>query len=162
MIEATPFEISGGADQSEFIDQRSGKKGRGGKLGGPEIVTVRLDPKLHYLAQLAARKQRCALSRFIEWAVEDSLHRLTLHQSDNFEDNRTVQEDASRLWDVDETQRFARLAILYPDLLSYREQEIWRLLKDSLLLSPARRRNSMGNLEWDWGVLGEQGTSNAA
>jgi hypothetical protein len=135
------------------MGQRSNKKGRGGTLASTEIVTLRLDPKLRYLVELAARKQRCTLSSFIEWAVEDSLNRFMFHPGHDFDDSITVQEDGSRLWDIDETERFARLATLYPDLLSYREQEIWKLLNDSLLLDPAKRRNGKGNLEWDWGVL---------
>ena len=38
-----------------------------------EVVTVRLDPKLKYVAELAARRQRRTLSSYIEWAIEDSL-----------------------------------------------------------------------------------------
>jgi hypothetical protein len=153
MGKGSPFEITGGVDKRESMAQRSNKKWGGGEPSGTEIVTVRLDPKLRYLVELAARKQRCTLSSFIEWAVEDSLNRFILHQADGSHNSITVQEDWSRLWDVDETERFARLAILYPDLLSYREQEIWKLLNDSLLLDPAKRRNGNGNLEWDWGVL---------
>jgi hypothetical protein len=36
-------------------------------------VGVRLDPRLHYLAVLAARKQRKSLSSFLEWVVTERL-----------------------------------------------------------------------------------------
>ena len=50
-------------------------KAGGGKLARSEVVTVRLDPRLRYLANLVARKQRRTLSSFIEWAIEESLTR---------------------------------------------------------------------------------------
>ena len=49
------------------------RKRDGGTPKRSEVVTVRLDPKLKYLAELAARKHRRPLSSFIEWAVEQSL-----------------------------------------------------------------------------------------
>ena len=42
----------------------SKRKGGGGKLARSETVTVRLDPKLRYLAELAARIQRRSVSSF--------------------------------------------------------------------------------------------------
>ena len=45
------------------------RKGGGGKLSRSETVTVRLDPKLRYLAELAARLHRRTLSSYVEWAI---------------------------------------------------------------------------------------------
>jgi hypothetical protein len=121
-----------------------------------EVVSVRIDPRLKYLAELAARKQRRTLSGFIEWAIEDVLTRVELRQRglgfDN-DENVTVEQEADRLWDVDEAERFARLAILYPDLLTFEDQRVWKLLNDSQLLIPARRRTKDGRLSWDWATL---------
>ncbi len=153
MSAPTPFEVPNRADKRGDFGHGSGNKVGEDKLTSSDFVTVRLDPKLRYLSELAARKQQCTLSGFIEWAIEDSLSRFMLHRECDPHDSRTVLEYASLLWDVDETGRFARLAILYPELLSNREQEIWTLLNDSLLLDPARKRNNEGNPEWDWGVL---------
>ena len=49
------------------------RRGGGGKLARTETVTVRLDPKLRYLAELAARVHRRTLSSYIEWAIKESL-----------------------------------------------------------------------------------------
>jgi predicted HicB family RNase H-like nuclease len=43
-------------------------------------VGVRLDPKVRYLAELAARKQRRSLSSFIEWVVQESFGRIFLRE----------------------------------------------------------------------------------
>lgn len=137
------------------MNKKEPRKESGGKLNRSETVTVRLDPKLRYLADLASRKQRRTLSSFIEWAVEASLREVKLYHGSNYNDDHdiSVDEESSQLWDVDDSERFARLAIKYPELLTHQEQEIWKLLLDSGLLSPARSRNYSGMVEWNWGVL---------
>jgi predicted transcriptional regulator len=130
--------------------------GGGGKLARSETVTVRLDPKLRYLADIAARKQRRTLSSFIEWAVEQALKEVVLYEGsmEAKESPRTVADDANWLWDIEEAERFVRLAITYPELLTYEEQETWKLLNASGLLKPARYRRRQ-TISWDWGVLEE-------
>jgi len=130
------------------------RRGRRSKLTRSETVTVRLDPKIRYLAELAARKQRRTLSSYIEWALEDSLARVALYQGSGYNDtSTTVADEAAQLWDVDEAERFARLAIRYPELLTHQEQEWWKLLGDSGLLSPAQRRRPSGQRDWDGAAL---------
>lgn len=132
----------------------SKRKGGGGKLDRSETVTVRLDPKLHYLAQLAARKHRRTLSSFIEWAVLKSFEDFEMSHGSGYNGDESVylKDVEVRLWDVDVSERFARLAILYPDLLTHEEQERWKMLMDSQLLSVAfQRRNDFR--VWDWPVL---------
>ena len=144
-------------DAPEALNALSrGAKG-GGKLSRSETVTVRLDPKLRYLAELAARKQRRTLSSYIEWAIEDSLKSVLLYQGTGYngDDNVSVADEVLRLWDVDEAERFLRLAIHYPDLLTHQEQEVWKLVQDSLLLLPAQDRRK-GRVSWDFTVLEDQ------
>ena len=123
--------------------------GAGGKLTRSETVTVRLDPKLRYLAELAALKHRRTLSSFIEWAIEDTLHRVKLREADGYDDDsgRTVADDAELLWDVDDADRFARLALRYPELLTHEEQKRWKLIRENGLLWRGRH-NSNGDWEW--------------
>ncbi|MGZ8927241.1 MAG: hypothetical protein ACXW04_12900 [Methylobacter sp.] len=113
------------------MSEKETKKASGSKLSRSETVTVRLDPKLRYLAQLAARKQRRTLSSFIEWAIEDSLQRVELYPGSSYNDApRTVQNETNKLWDVDEVDRFCKLAISYPELLTHEEQRLWKLIKE--------------------------------
>ena len=88
----------------------------GPKLNRSETVVVRLDPRLRYLAELAARRQRRTLSSYIEWCVDLSLGNVSLAGE------RTVDEMQHELWDIDKDKRFYKLARLYPDLLTYDEQ----------------------------------------
>lgn len=125
------------------------KAGGGSNLNRSEVVTVRFDPRLRYLAEIAARKQRRTVSSFIEWAVETALEQVTLAEGGAFGEVReTVAGEARRLWDADESERFVRLAILYPELLTFDEQQKWKAIQDSGLLSPARTEHG-----FDWKVL---------
>lgn len=111
------------------MTEKERRKGGGSKLSRSETVTVRLDPKLRYLAELAARKQRRTLSSFIEWAIEDTLNRVILQYDGP--DSKSVADVATRLWDVDEADRFVRLAFDYPDLLTHDEQILWKLITEN-------------------------------
>lgn len=115
-----------------MTDQKQRKTG-GGKLSRSETVTVRLDPKLRYLAELAARKQRRTLSSFIEWAIEDVVCRVAIYEGSGGynNDSRSIGDESEYLWDVDDSDRFAKLAISYPELLTHEEQIIWKLIKEN-------------------------------
>ena len=126
------------------------KKRKGG-LTRSQVVTVRLDPKLRYLAELAALKQRRTLSSYIEWAVQDSLSRIYLHEGSGFNNDHgnTLQEEADSLWDVDEPDRFAKLAFQFPELLTHTEQIKWKLIRENGYLWKGRVVRGV----WDWNVL---------
>jgi predicted transcriptional regulator len=96
------------------------KKGGGGKLSRSEVVTVRLDPKLRFAAELAARKQRRTLSSFIEWAIEEAVNRTEVTDSEN------VNYVMAQVWDVEEADRFVKLALNFPELLTFDEERLWR------------------------------------
>ncbi len=128
------------------------EKGKRGAKSVPEMtktvtVSVRLDPKLKYLADLAAREQRRALSSYIEWAVDQSLEKCELGL---FQDGtpKTLADEANYLWDVDESDRLVKLALRYPHLLTHEEQILWKLIKECGLLW----RGSYKPTEWRWTV----------
>jgi len=116
-----------------------------------QIVTVRLDPRLKYLAELAARRQRRPLSSYIEWAIEESLAHVYPAPDPGQEPMPdTFKDMAGTLWDVDEPDRFVRLAIRYPDLLDHEEQRLWKLIRECGYLWKGAFRGS-GD-EWQWTV----------
>lgn len=117
----------------------------GGKLSRSETVTVRLDPKLRYLAELAARKQRRTLSSYVEWAIEDSLRRIHLDDGQS-----SLADTAGQLWDVDDADRFAKLGLRHPELLTHEEQIRWKLIRECPGLW---RGHWAGSPErWQWSV----------
>ena len=103
------------------------KKGTGGNLTRSQVVTVRLDPKLKFAAELAARKQRRTISSFIEWAVEQAIEQIVISKYDNHPDT-TVSNVLDQVWDVEEADRVVKLATHYPQLLSYDEERLWKII----------------------------------
>lgn len=100
------------------------KKTGGGKLSRSEVVTVRLDPKLRFAAELAARKQRRTLSSFIEWAIGEAVNRIEVTDSEN------VNYVMAQVWDVEEADRFIKLALNFPELLTFDEERLWKIIKN--------------------------------
>jgi hypothetical protein len=123
-------------------------RGGGARLTRSVTVTVRLDPKLRYLAELAALKHRRTLSSFIEWAIEDSLKRVKLREPSGYNDDSgaTVADEAEALWDVDDADRFTKLALRYPELLTHEEQKRWKLIRENGFLWRGNYRRG----RWDW------------
>lgn len=126
------------------------KSSKGGsKLSRSEVTTVRLDPKLRYLAEVASRKQRRTLSSFIEWAIEDSLGRVALKEGPDW--LVSVGSEAEVLWDVDSADRLVKLALRYPELLTHDEQILWKLIRESGYLWKGRFESPSGR--WEWSLI---------
>ena len=129
------------------------RKGGGGKLARSETVTVRFDPKLRYLAELAARKHSRTLSSYIEWQIKVALEREDVRPVNtpaHVAAPETIGSEAEYLWDVDEADRFAKLALRYPHLLTHEEQVRWKLIRECPGLWRGRY---VGNPElWSWTV----------
>ena len=110
---------------------------RRGKSAGnkrTEVVTIRLDPRLKYLAEIASRKQLRTLSSFVEWAVAQALDSVYLDDPKWDELNReTVPPNSVRaveletgLWAPDAADRLVKLVFQYPSLLTPSEALVWR------------------------------------
>jgi hypothetical protein len=117
----------------------------GGKLSRSEVLTIRLDRKMRYLAELAARKQRRTLSSFTEWAIEQSLKEVDLTE------DYTIADKAHDLWDVDECDRFVKLALHDESLLNYREQVLWKHLQTQQVVQIFKQHRNI-----DWARLRDQ------
>jgi hypothetical protein len=100
--------------------------------GRTEIFALRLDPKLKYLAELAARKQRRSLANYVEWALDTVLRETVIDDKTG----KKVWEEAELLWDISEPGRFFRLLDTHPELLSYDEQRILFTIKNHTVFQP--------------------------
>lgn len=121
------------------------------RAGKSEIVTIRLEPKLRYLAEIAARKHRRSLSSYVEWAIDQSLQSILLEErdpGDSFSRSISIADVAAHLWDVDEPDRFVKLALRYPDLLTHDEQVIWKLVRENGSIWKGHHHRTTG--EWTW------------
>ncbi len=100
------------------------KKGAGGGLTRSQVVTVRFDPKLKFAAELAARKQRRSVSSFIEWAVGEAIAKVKLDENNN------INDVMNQVWDVEDSDRFVKLALNFPELLTYDEEKLWKIITE--------------------------------
>jgi len=134
-----------------------GEKRQKKKLRRTETIGFRLEPKLRFAAELAARKQRRSLSSFIEWAVEEAIKKVVLktYESYNHPDREETAYDAINLaWDVDEADRFAKLALYLPELLTHDEEILWKLICENGYLWKGSfwENRARGVSEWTWEV----------
>jgi hypothetical protein len=108
------------------------EKKRKPRLEAPrtEVFAMRLDPKMKYLAEIASRKQRRSIANFIECAMEQALSNVRLVEPELGNKSETVAEAAWKLWALDDAGRLLKLATHFPDLLSYDEQVIWKMICD--------------------------------
>lgn len=106
------------------------KKSTGSGRTRSQVVTVRFDPQLKYAAELAARKQRRTLSSYIEWAIEENVKYMTAIEGDLNTAKRSISEIAWLTWDVDEPDRIINLAMYLPELLSFEEQQVWKVVSE--------------------------------
>ncbi len=100
------------------------------KAGGPrsEVFAMRLDPKMKYLAEIAARKQRRSLANFMEWAIELALRNTYL--GPETENAPSIWDKSGALWDVNEADRFVKLVFTAPDLMTYDEEILWKSIRE--------------------------------
>ena len=131
------------------------KGGAGGKLARSEVVTIRLDPRLRYGVELAAHKHRRTTSSFIEWAIENALGQVVIREDDQGQWSITADDVLNKVWDVDEPDRFAKLAINFPELLSHEEQVLWKLIRECGLLWRGSYVQRGSIEEWTWKIREE-------
>ncbi len=123
-------------------EKRSKKKKR------TETVGFRLEPKLRFAAELAARKQRRSLSSFIEWAVEEATKNVTLGNNQRTGDKQTAYDAMQTVWDVDKADRFIRLSSSFSNLLTHDEEVLAKLITSSAWFWKGKY-NDEGKWTWE-------------
>ncbi|MDA0781240.1 MAG: hypothetical protein PQ612_00060 [Rickettsiales bacterium] len=93
-----------------------------------ESITVRLDPKIRYGLELLARKQRRNLSSVVEWALQKAIH----DPVDGLYDEKSDKLNfLNFLWDVEESDRLYQLATCRPELLTFEEEKLVKVITES-------------------------------
>ena len=87
------------------------------------------------------------LSSFIEWAIEQNLKNTYLELVEGSDEILSIASEASDLWDVDEPDRFVKLAIRYPQMLTH---VLWKLIRENGSLW--RGHYDEKTKEWTWRV----------
>ena len=96
---------------------------------------------------------RRTLSSYIEWAIKASLDTEVVRPTNMpsmVASDTTIGSEAEYLWDVDDADRFVKLAMRYPHLLTHEEQVRWKLIREMPGLWRGHWRGSPK--EWHWTV----------
>lgn len=141
-------------------------KARNAAVVRSETVTFRLDARLKFLADLAARSQGRKLGNFVEMAVEEALKTVVI--IDEREPNagideayqpmhgKTLAEVADSLWSPNEAIRFLNVVHTAPWLLTNGESKLLRILQHSDYFAPlvkGARILHPGRIQEHWTVL---------
>jgi len=129
----------------------TGGRAKGNANLRTETISVRLEPRTRYLAELAARAQRRTLSSFIEFAIDNALVGIALNDTEGKYHN--LKESGSQLWDVFTPDKFVKLALRFPELLNHHEQILWKLIKENGVLWKGVHSKTSG--EWTWVIREE-------
>lgn len=127
------------------------RKGGGGKLSRSETVSVRLDPKLKFAADLAARKHRRTLSSLIELAIEKITKATIIYQlvilSEGTEET-TAYDVMEEVYDPEEADRLVKLADRYKNCLTHDEEVMWKLIHEKDELWTDFNKSNVANLNF--------------
>lgn len=96
-----------------------------------EVLSLRIEPKLRYLIDLASRIQRRNLTNYVEWALEESLKSVTLECHGVIKDMSVYEAGniPNFIWSTDEAHNFFVLATTYKELLTYEEQRTLEIIQ---------------------------------
>ena len=104
------------------------RKGKAGNQAKAESITVRLDPKIRYGLEILARKQRRNLSSVVEWALQKAINDPT----DGLYDEKGGKMNLlDFLWDVEESDRIYQLCTCRPNLITFEEERIVKIVIES-------------------------------
>lgn len=87
-----------------------------------EVVSFRLEPKIKYLVDIAARVQRRSPTNYIEYILEESLKNIEIDKG------KSVYDASIDLWSSSEIQRIFKLHTKYPMLLTFEEEQIMEIV----------------------------------
>jgi len=90
------------------------------------------------------------MNSFIEFAIENTLNSVNISEGGYNEAPTSIGSVADQLWDVDEPDRFAKLALRYPEILTYDEQLLWKLVRETSGLWRGQYDNKEN---WTWKVI---------
>ena len=121
-----------------------------GKLNRSETVTIRLDPRLNYLCDLAARTQRRTKSSFIEAAIDEKIQSMVIASWRDRDDSQTLGSRSDYLWHVRESERLSSLGFAAPHLMTFEEQQIWAVISEHGYFWRGRFVSDGDEEIWSW------------
>jgi hypothetical protein len=117
-------------------------KARNAEMVRSETLTFRLDARLKFLADLAARSQGRKLSNYVEQTLEQSFANVLIQDerepSETYErpHGKSLADMADQLWDANESIRFLNLVRIAPWLVTDGELKLRRIIQHSDYYAP--------------------------
>jgi hypothetical protein len=134
-------------------------KARNGEMVRSETLTFRLDARLKFLADLAARSQGRKLSNYVEQTLEQSFANVLIQDerepnSGTYEKpyGKSLADMADQLWDVNESTRFLNVVHIAPWLVTDGELKLLGVVRHSDFYAPKGILNS-ARIADDWEML---------
>jgi hypothetical protein len=91
-----------------------------------DTITVRLSPRIKYGLELLSRMQHRTLSDVVNWAIESIMR----DRQRGLFDKETGVNMLEQAWEPHLADRIIKLAVLYPNLLNYEEELLWKLIQE--------------------------------
>lgn len=96
-----------------------------------EALSIRIDPRSRYGLELLARLQRRSTTGVVEWVLQEAFKQEVFDNSDMNQSPLHLEDALNDLWQVNEVERLVALAISKPQLLTFEESRVWKVLKDT-------------------------------
>jgi hypothetical protein len=111
-----------------------------------ETLTIRMSPKIKYGLEILSRKQHRTLTSVAEWALDRVLNDRNegLWMTEGNETFNLLE----RIWDPIEPDRFIKLALQFPTLLTYEEELLWKVVCENGFFWKGSK-NKQGILTWE-------------
>jgi hypothetical protein len=121
-----------------------------------ELWSMKISPRVRYLAGVAARASGKTLSAYTENELNCSFERVKIEDDMDDEPGRTLQQLADELYQPTEAGRFLALVKIAPWLISDAESRLLRILQHSDYFAPLYRGHrtlNEGRVQEHWTVL---------
>ena len=96
-----------------------------------EALSIRIDPRSRYGLELLARLQRRSTTGVVEWVLQEAFKTEVFQHADEDREQLNLDEVLDRLWHINDVERLVALAIRKPQLLTFEESRLWKVLKDT-------------------------------
>ncbi|WP_313642322.1 hypothetical protein [Stenotrophomonas sp.] len=113
-----------------------------------EALSIRIDPRSRYGLELLARIQRRSTTGVVEWVLQEAFKSEVFDNSDMNRSALHLDEALDSLWQLNEVERLVALAIAKPQLLTFEESRIWKVLKDTAAFWKTQQYPDFGAFRW--------------
>ena len=113
-----------------------------------EALSIRIDPRSRYGLELLARLQRRSTTGVVEWILQEAFRSEVFEQGDQHREQTTLDEVLDGLWQINDVERLVALALRKPQLLTFEEARLWKVIRDTSSLWRHQRYPDFDAFHW--------------